>query len=702
MDVQLPDGTILRGVPDGMSKADLIVKLKANNFDTSSLEQSAVNAGKALNSIPRQVGLTVRSGIEGLADTAQVVTEPLRYITDRLTGSTGKTVPLGRLATQAADWVGLPSPQDANERAVASGVKLMSGAGGTGALAGLVRPVSAAVPGLANKAAQMFAANPMQQIASAGGAGLAGGASKEAGGSPIEQGVASLVGGVLGGKAPDIANGTATLAKRMFNMGMNTQQLDLKISEVLRQSGVDYSKVPERIRQSLRQEMSASLDANKAINPEAASRLLAFQQAGVTPTRGMISQNPVQITREQNLAKMGANSNDAGLQGLALIQNQNNGKLIGNLNTLGANRGNILGAGEHVTNSVLSRQSMLRDSEKAAWDAAKSTPGYRQPISAQPLSDINQALGDEALMPFMNPAISKYIEAFQSGHPFTPQDYKNLQSMLSREMAKGGNEAAAAGVAARILREADLKPAGFVNPGNLPATQGMASGMRNADNAATDSIDAVNAARRATRSAYAYEDSNPLVRSVLSGGSTSDPQRIAQRYIVGGTANEAADMAQQVGPRGLAPIKDAILAHLKSKALNGAADEVGKFSQSAFNKAMSAIGDRKLSILFTPEEIAALQNNGRVAALMQSQPVGSAVNNSNSGAMLLGRGLDFLNHVPVVGPMVGPALKNIQVTYGNSQAQRVAPGLLADMPKRPMGANLLAPGVAIGGLLAAP
>jgi hypothetical protein len=40
MDVQLPDGTIIKDVPDGTSKAELIVKLKANGYDTSGLEPS--------------------------------------------------------------------------------------------------------------------------------------------------------------------------------------------------------------------------------------------------------------------------------------------------------------------------------------------------------------------------------------------------------------------------------------------------------------------------------------------------------------------------------------------------------------------------------------------------------------------------------------------------------------------------------------
>ena len=70
-------------------------------------------------------------------------------------------------------------------------------------------------------------------------------------------------------------------------------------------------------------------------------------------------------------------------------------------------------------------------------------------------------------MPFMNPTISKYMQAFQEGQQFTPQAYRNLQSMLAREVSKGGNEGAAAGLARRILEDADLRPAGFVNNGAL-------------------------------------------------------------------------------------------------------------------------------------------------------------------------------------------------------------------------------------------
>ena len=690
MDVRLPDGTVLQNVPDGMSKADLTAKLKANGYDVSTLEPAAVNAGKQINSIPRQLGLTARYGLEGVAGAAQLLTEPLRYATDRLTGQTGKTKPLSALASSLADTLGLPSPEGANERVVGDATRLLAGSGG-------MLGAAQKLPGMV---ASQLAANPMQQLASAAGAGAAGGASREAGGGTGMQAAAALLGGVGAGMGASLAGAGVNAAKGAFNK-LTPQQIDAQISTVLERAGVDYSQVPERVRQSMRAEMSGALQANKEVSPAAVARLLDFKSVGATPTRGMVSQNPVQITREMNLAKMAANSSDDALHGLPLIQNQNNARLISNLNDLGANRGNTLAAGEQVTSSILGTQAGLRGAEQAAWDAAKASPGYKQPISSKVISDINGALGDEGMMPFMSPTISKYMEAFQTGQPFTPQAYRNLQSMLSRETMKGGNEGAAASLAARILRDSDLAPAGVVNNG-APVTAGMAAGMRNADTASAEAINLVNGARGATRRAYDYEDLNPLVRSVLSEGASSDPQRIAQQFVIGGTANEAQDLVRQLGPNGLAPVKDAILTHLKSKALSQASDETGKFSQSAFNKALQDIGERKLSMLFTPEEITALRTNARVASLMQSQPVGSAVNNSNSGALLLGRGLDALNKIPFIGPMTGPPLKDLVVSLRQRQAQNVLPGLLASQERQSVAQPFLLPALAAGGLLSAP
>lgn len=708
MDVRLPDGTIIKNVPDGTTKADLVAKLQGNGMAVPSewlqaapQPQPVQETGRAINrglsDIPRQLGLTARYALEGPAQAAQVFTEPIAGLM-RMGGIATK--PLGEVAAGLADSIGLPKPETAQERVVGDATRLVAGSGGLIGSAGQM----AKLPGMAGTVGAGLAANPVQQLSSAAGAGVMGGLSREGGGTELQQAGSALIGGVVGGMAPGAANAALTTGRKLMNAGMTPQAMDIQISSALQRAGMDYSQVPERARQAMRAEMAGALKAGRELDPEAVRRLAEFRTLGVTPTRGMVTQDPVQITREMNLAKIGANSADGELQGLARVQNQNNARLIQVMNEQGANRGNAAQAGDALASAVIGRREGLRSAEQAAWDAAKSSPGYRAPVSAQPLSAINAALGDEGLMPFMNPTISRYMEAFQTGQqPFTPQAYRNLQSMLSREVAKGGNEGAAAGLAQRILRDADLRPAGFADTNNTLVTQGVAAGMRAADGAADDAISAVNRARQATRQAYAYEDSSPLVRSVLSGGASSDPERIATRYIIGGTANEARDVLAQLGPQGSQVVKDALIANLKEKALSGSADEVGKFSQSAFNRALNKIGDRKLSLLFTEEELGRLRMTGRVASYAQNQPVGSAVNNSNSGSLVVGQALDMLRNVPIIGPNIGQPLQNLNVSIQQRAAQNVLPGLLATQPKQPLLPGLIAPGIGFsGGLLSAP
>ena len=689
--------------PDGMSAPDIEAAIKKNMMSIPPEKPAAVQAGGMLNQIPRQFGLAARYGLEGLADTAQIVTEPIRNVQNLVTG--GNARPLREVATGAADFIGLPKPATANERVIGDASRLVAGTGG---VLGGARALAGGAQAGTRAVLNAFAANPTAQLTAAAGGGLAGGASREAGGTAPEQVVSSVLGTVLGGMAPGAATKTTTALKNLIPKQTQGPQLEVRIAAILADGGVDWNAIPNDARRRMVEEVRRATTTGDNLDPAAVRRLADFVSTNTTPTRGGITLDPVQITREKNLSKIGANTADTGLQGLAGIENRNNAQLIQNLNALGAGNGSTAAAGGAVTGAVQRQRDTLRSAEQAAWDAAKGSPGYRQPISSKVISDINGALGDEGLMPFMNPTISRYMEAFQTGQPFTPQDYRNLQSMLSREIAKGGNEGAAARLAASVLRDSDIQP--ITNPrgidfGNLPSTPQMAAAMRAADAAPADAIEAVNRARSATRQAYAYEDSSPLVRSVLSDARSSDPVKIADSFIIKGTASDARMVLNEIGPTGRQEVKNALLSHLKEKALSGAADEVGKFSQSAFNKALNGIGEDKLRMFFTPQEIQQLRANGRVASYMQVQPAGSAVNNSNSGALMVGSMMDALpsvvRNMPLARPLILDPIRDIGVTIAQRQAQNTAPALLTPIPSKPVPA-LLAPAVSFGGLLSAP
>jgi hypothetical protein len=378
-------------------------------------EPAAVAAGKAVNSIPRQLGLTARYGLEGLANTAQIATEPLRYLTDRLTGQTGKTLPLGELASRGADWLGLPKPETSDERVVGDATRLGFGAGG---MAKASQFAAEAVPAAARYVApqanrlvqwgadalnasrnvpQALSANLPQQFASAAGAGLAGGASREAGGSPLMQGAAALAGGVFGGLVP----GAASYG---FNAGKNLlakptpQALDHQISVLLQRADVDYSQLPAGVRNSLRDDLAGALNTGREIDPQAVRRLADFRLTNTTPTRGMVSQNPVQITREMNLAKVGANTADEQLQGLPMIQNRNNSALIRNLNEAGAQQGDPFRAGQASIGAIQGRDEALNTGVSALYQQARDTSGRAADLDRQAFATRVSELLDEAMV----------------------------------------------------------------------------------------------------------------------------------------------------------------------------------------------------------------------------------------------------------------------------------------------------------------
>ncbi len=702
MDVRLPDGTIIKNVPDGTTKADLVTKLQGNGMAVPSewlqaapAAQPVQEAGQSLNrglsDIPRQLGLTARYALEGPAQAAQIFTEPVAGLM-RMGGI--NTKPLGQVASGFADAIGLPKPQTAQERVVGDATRLLAGTGG---MLGASRAM-AQLPGMVGTVGAGMAANPTAQLTSATGAGTMGGLSREGGGSEMQQAGAALIGGIAGGLVPGAAGSAVNAGKRLLNR-LTPQQMDVQISQVLQRAGMDYSQVPERARQSLRAQMQDALRAGQELDPAAVRRLAEFQSIGATPTRGMVTQDPVRITQEMNLAKMGANAGDDGLQGLARVQNQNNTRLINVMNDAGANRGDSFAAGQRAIGAIQAQDEALAGRVSNLYQQARDTSGRSAALDGAAFTrTANQMLDEGLLGGALPPDVANHLNRIAKGEvPFDVNYAEQLKTRIAalQRATNDGSARMALSTVRRALDETPLMSAPKVNPGNMPAVPGTVP--PSPATLGQESIDAFNQARQAARQRFGWQESARPIEAALNG---AQPDDFVQKFVIRGTFADASALAQNAPTT---EVKHAILAHLKDKALNGSADEVGKFSQSAYNKALNQIGDRKLALFFSPEELQQVRMLGRVASYMQNQPVGSAVNNSNSGALLLGKGIDVLNQIPVLGPLAGPALQNINVSLQQRAAQNVLPGLLAAQPRQPMSSGLLAPAAAFsGGLLAPP
>ncbi|WP_050466367.1 glucosaminidase domain-containing protein [Herbaspirillum chlorophenolicum] len=659
-------------------------------------ERAAVQqVGDALMDIPRQVGLTARYGMEGLGRAVGLFTEPLRrVVVNPALRALGlpEAVPAEELASRGASGLGLPQPTNANERVVGDIARSMAGAGG---LAGTSNALARGATGVTRTVLQTLGSNPGQQIASAAGAGGAGGSVREAGGGEGAQAIASLIGGLAAPLATQQGTrAVSSVANRLSPP--STQEVEQQIRLVMDRSGVDWGAVPERVRQMVREEAGQALRTGGDLSGDALRRLVDFGRVqGATPTRGMLTLDPVQITRERNLAKIGANASDEGLQGLARVQNSNNSALIGALNNAGANTADdAYAAGQRVIDALQRNVDTQRGNINNLYSAARDSAGRSFPLDGAAFTQrASQALDDALLGGALPADVRNHLNRIAQGEvPFTVDYAEQLKTRIGnlQRASQDGQTRMALGVVRRALDDTPVLGLGqqtgaagarAVNPGNLPA-------IPRVPDLGEQAVEAFNQARSANRSFMQQVENTPALQAVYDG--TATPDQFMQRYLIGSAAKARDVEAMRTAIAADPAVGDTIRAHiaswLKGRALNGAADEVGNFSASNYNKALQAIGGQKLAAFFSPDEIEQLRAIGRVGSYMAHQPVGSAVNNSNSGALVLGRGMDFLNAVAsrslplgigttIVGAIRG-AYQNGAGSAASAAAQRVPPALV--------------------------
>jgi len=699
---------------------------------------AAVEAGSALNDIGRQLGLTARYAIEGPAQAVEFATEPIRQtITDPLlryfnkpTVSdlvTGKKAPqgkpLGQAASDLADMIGLPKPEGANERVIGDMSRLVAGSASLAGGAGAIGKTLAAPGQLIAKGGQVtrasgvpqtvinsMAANPGQQALSAAGAGGAAGASREAGGDPLKQTLAGVVGGIA---APTVFNVGSNVAKAVTNFAKSkfapelvNQNLEQTLELTLKRAGINWSDLDGSTKAALKTQATDALKTGGSLSADALRRFIDFKQVGAIATKGALTLDPVQITRERNLAKMGANSADSNLQQLARVENQNNSALIANLNESGAaNASDQFSTGQQLISGLLGRDASARNQIGGLYGQARDSAGRSAQLDGATFTRRANQLLQENLAGKLPAQIESALNDIASGKvPLTVDHSEQLKTVLARiqRSSSDGNERYAMGLIRQALEEAPLRSGAEVGQ---------------------QSIDAFSRARSANRAYMNELERNPALAAAVDGAA---PDNFFSRFVVRGNVGDVEALHGALAPQRINPqnlpataeqikalppsqsgqalvaTKNAIADYLKQKALGGAADEVGNFSQAAYNKALKEIGDRKLSLFFSPEEINQLKAVGRVASYTQFQPRGSAVNNSNSGALMLGRGLDFLASI---GSKVPLGLSDtITGKINGMQAKRamnVPSGLLVQQAATPL-AERITPQIMQGGLLTLP
>jgi hypothetical protein len=702
--VTFEDGTthVYRQAPDDVTP-EAVQQRAAQEFgkQVRALDggQKAVQVGSALRDIPRQVGLTARYGIEGLGRASEIITEPIRQIVVNpalsALGVQGRAAPTGQAAAGLADTLGLPSPRTPNERVVGDAARL--GFGGGGVMGG-ARAAAQATAGATRQTFNALAANPAIQTVGATTAGLAGGSVREAGGGDVEQFLASLAGAVGGGvaaaRSTDVAKRGAQALRALATPRQDQlMQAESAVELAARRSGIDWAAVAPRAKQQLRDEVAEAMRTGKPLNADALRRLIVFRQTRTTPTVGMLTQNPVTITREQNMMRAAANMDDPALQQLPLLQNRNINQLLGLLDDAGARSApDNMAAGMRAVNALDSLAAREQANIGGLYQAARDTSGRSLPLEGGTFTRVaNELLDQENVGSFLPPDIARKMNDIATGkYPLTVDVAEQLKTSIGRmqRSTADGNMRFALGLVRRALDQTPLQGAQPVNPGMLPAALNQAPPSVQAGE---QSILAFNQARTANRQWMQRVEGNKALQAVVDG---VEPDQFFQKFVVGSGAS-AADvrkLSAELDKGSQQALKQAIARHLKDKGTSNT-DDITKFSGAAYRQALRDIGDDKLAVFFGREELAQLKAIGDAAKYMQAQPAGSAVNNSNSGALMMARGYEFLDRLAGFIPLGGREVIRGKITQPMLQRQALDPlaalQQAAGIPRTPVRVNPL-------------
>ena len=627
---------------------------------------ASVTLGATLRDIPRQVGLTARYGLEAFGQTA------------------------------LPDIIGLPEPQNANERVVGDASRMLVGAGGIakGAqfLAGASRPVIAGI----GKALQ---ANTAGQAAGAIGGGTASGAVREAGGGPTEQFIAAVLGSVA-------APGAAAAAMRGIRGGANAvrsaiapKDISGEITVALERAGIDWSALSREAQVQLVKDAQRAVQSGGELDAAALGRLADYRSIGATPLRGDITQNPRDVTIQRNLAKTQANMDVPAGPDLAGIQNANARTVIGTLKGVETSPADAYATGARGVGTIAARDAQMQATERGLYRAAEESAGRNIQLDREAfVQDAYQRLAQKNKAAFLPGEIQTILNNIMKGEvslgmhgPKVPVSFDvdaidNLKTVLATATrgTRDGNVKAAIG----LVREAldDLRPSAAGRPTGsaMPVSSevlGRAQGR--ADSLSAEALANFDKARAAARGRREWQRSAGFIEDALDGMAPEDWTR---KHVLNARVDDLGRLRTEMrnDPEFIAAARKQLLGFVWKR---GRVDEgATTFTSAGMRDALEQIGDRKLKLFFDAKEIQQIKAAVNVARSMQSQPIGSAVNNSNSMAMGLGRLFSSLlnagNKVPLLGPMVAQPLTGASVALQARSASSVPTNaLLQAMPR---------------------
>lgn len=671
MDVRLPDGTIIKDVPDGTTKADLVTKLQRNGM--------AVPA-EWLDSKPKPKGMeggALHGVAQGVRDSVDAAAQTLYHAMPK--GVQGALDSADRFLADKIPGLKF-APVDETIKRVNSEYEAARAAQGREGLdvARLGGNVAGAVLNPVNKLLPSGAATALGRVGQAavqGGVGAAFTPVVENTGDfwtekAKQAGIGAVAGGVTGGIAEKLTPKVASLLDRFNPKGVVSQAkaavrggapsieaqtaLADAIAEIRKESGrmTDAGRtvnlgMPQEQFDALARQITEAMAAGKNLDAKALARQAVANGVlgkDAAMTVGQATRDPMQYAKELNLR---------GVEGVGQPMQQ---RMTAQNNALiGAVRGNgplpdAYEAGSAGLNALRQVDKQKSAEVSAAYKAFRDSGATSIDVPMQGLVQTYQ----ETLKQFGTENIPSAVQS-------------KIKSYLSRSMerqSKVFDLEDANNLLTQINSHYDpTKPAQQAALGRIKnALQGSVDEIANAA-APAGEANLLSQAVGKARERFQLHDALPALKDVAQQDPAAQ-ERFVRQYVMGGSVDQVKKLAEVLPSDAMEAIRGSIRRQILSESAPGAefGRETATISQAALRRSIDRIGQRKLQALLGEQEAGKLATVQQVAEWIMKEPPGAAVNRSNTAAAMA----NLMQRIPGSGlisvplKIVGDAAKKLK------------------------------------------
>ncbi len=686
MDVRMPDGTVIQGVPDNITQDELLKRYRQFSDLPNPSERD-----KELNSASSRLWRGWRDGFDGLAQVLSRAAEvaPLPF------ASPTNPTRIMDVAKSVSNVLNLPDPTSKGVDAEIAGREreyqaARKAAGkendwdGVRFIGNLTSPSNILLGRAA--AAMGPATNTVKDLAVSGVKAGALGSLFVPASNPdnflqekaAQAGVGAIAGGVMGpviGKAVEYA---APRAMKLWQSmrGTGKQSPDAAMSEaierVLADMEMGLKDLPNDVREQIRAQVKVAMQTGN-VDPAAAARKADFEGLGMQGMLGQYTRDPRQFATEQNIR-----SQSPEITGLLQEQNRRLREIVGGY---GSEAKTPFQAGEQIIGALQGADDKLSGRVSQAYQAARASAGKDVELPLQGLAqDYAQVLrdfGDKIPSGVRNNLDDLGLLTGRQNRLYTVEEAERLLKVINKNTSSDP----AVNESLRQLREA----------------------VKRSVTEATGDGGAFEGARRLAAERFSTLDKTPALQAAIGD---VEPDKFVSKFILNGNVRQVrsmADVLKQESPEAYDQARQQIGAYLERAAFgDDLAGDKGFLAQN-FAKKLREIGDEKLSIFYTPQEVRALYQVARVAQYINSPPAASAVNYSNNAAWAL----PVLERIPGLGSVTAILRGLIGPARAGLQARNALTGNLPPPPPQPLPAVsaelerylMSAPPAVFGGLL---